>query len=204
MIFQILASYYGGKNYSYYYLAVFPFLVFGLVAVAGWIEMRRPSSLPRPDRIFAVVCSMLLLIVATIVASPNIPLTRISRSQYPQYAFAEILGQVPGATVLNYGFLDGGFYTAADVTPSFKYFMLNNIDREDLPEMYSEQQRYIIDREATFVVLRMNKDDNASTAGITALRENYELVAEKVLAYRGSGLVFKYGLYRLRAVSGLG
>lgn len=41
---------------------------------------------------------------------------------------------------MNYGFLDGGFYTACEIYPEFKFFCRLNID---LPEMYAAQDEYI-------------------------------------------------------------
>jgi hypothetical protein len=204
MSFQILATYFSGRNYVYYYLTFLPFLVFGLIALADNLAAHRPLAQPSQRMLPALLPWWLILAVVTISASPNIPLMQKSRSDYPQIAFAAIINQVPDAAVLNYGFLDGGFYTAADVTPPFKYFMLNNIDFTVMPEMLDEMNRYIQDREADFVILRLNKGDDASQAGTVALREYYQLVAEKTMAYRGSGLIFKYALYQLRPDSGSG
>ena len=198
---QILATYYSGRNYSYYYLTFFPFLLFGLIAIVGVIQARKTIRLPIREKVALTVCLLLILTVVTISTSPNIPLINKSREDYPQFAFAEIINSVPGATVLNYGFLDGGFYTAADVTPAFRFFMLNNIDYQNMPEMLDEQKRYILDREATFVIFRMNMDESPSGLQIPGLHEHYKLAALGSFPYRGTGLVFKYALFKLKTSS---
>ena len=50
------------------------------------------------------------------------------KDEMPQYVFAEYLKDYPGATMLNYGFLDQGFYTVSGIAPTEKYFCGLNID----------------------------------------------------------------------------
>ena len=51
-----------------------------------------------------------------------------SKDEMPQYIFAEYTKNYPGATMLNYGFLDQGFYMVSGITPTEKYFCGLNID----------------------------------------------------------------------------
>ena len=69
-----------------------------------------------------------------------------------QYKFAKIINEKENATLLNYGFLDGGFYLAADILPEFKYFCQLNIP---LDEMYEETERYIEEGIPDFVVMKV-------------------------------------------------
>ena len=68
-----------------------------------------------------------------------------------QYRFAKIINQQEDATLLNYGFLDWGFYTAAGVAPHLKYYHLANMPLE---ELHSEQDRYVREGLSDFVVTR--------------------------------------------------
>lgn len=194
----IATTYFGGHDFGYYFLALFPFLIFGLIAVAVVFSRRRTLVIDRRQRAALLICGLLVLSVATVSYSPNIPITGQTRENLPQYRFAAIINQVPGATLLNYGFLDGGFYTAANITPTFKYFMLNNISYSRYPEMRNEQDRYIRERLPTFVVLRMNKDTGADTYPAARLRENYDLVDEMDYYYVNSGQNFKFALYKAK------
>ncbi len=195
---QIIVTYIGGNVLDYYYLAFFPLVIFGLIALAGLLKKTVQVKPPAWQLVGTIICYLLILTVATISFGRNIPLINQSRSGYPQYIFAKIINKVPDATLINYGFLDGGFYTAANITPRFKYFMLNNISYEKFPEMWTEHRRYIVDCEATFVVFRMDEDNEPENINFPGLHENYSLVCEATMPYRNnSGLVFRYALYQL-------
>jgi len=46
----------------------------------------------------------------------------VNKEDLVQYKFAAIINQTEGATLLNYGSLDGGFYTVSGIVPNVKYF----------------------------------------------------------------------------------
>lgn len=73
-----------------------------------------------------------------------------------QYKFAKVIEEKEGAALLDYGYLDGGFYLAAKQVPKFKYFCRLNMP---LPEMEAEMRRYIDEREADFVVVKLWKNN---------------------------------------------
>lgn len=70
------------------------------------------------------------------VSSPNAPLRGRPADSMPQVCFAEQIQETPQATVLNYGTLDGGFYTASGVLPPCRYFCVTNMP---LQEQWTEQ-----------------------------------------------------------------
>lgn len=72
--------------------------------------------------------------------SPNAPLRGRSADTLPQLRFARILTEEPGVSLLNYGTLDGGFYTAAGLLPPGKYFCVTNMPLED---QWTEQNRLL-------------------------------------------------------------
>lgn len=83
-------------------------------------------------------------------ASPNVYMTKMSKEDMPQYKFAKIINQKEGATLLNYGWLDGGFYTAANILPNCKFFCKLNMQK--LPEMDKMQNEWINDGKVDYVV----------------------------------------------------
>ena len=192
-------SYFGARASGYYFLAFFPFLIFGLIAVGKVIDDRFQLKLAAGQWQAALLGFCALVVFWAISFSPNIPLLKNDRQDYPQYRFAAIINQVPEATLLNYGFLDGGFYTAANLTPTLKYFMVNNISDSKFPVMRDEQDRYLQEKLTGFVVIRMGKDADATTYEAPFLHENYELVDEMNFKYKAnSTLEFKYALYQVR------
>ena len=72
----------------------------------------------------------------------------------PQYKFAKIISSVEDAKILNYHFLDGGFYFAADYFPDHKFFYFSNLPA---PEMEADQNRMIEEEIVDFVITRDKK-----------------------------------------------
>ena len=73
-----------------------------------------------------------------------------------------MINQAEDRTLLNYGFLDGGFYLAADALPVTRFFCtLNN----DLPEMKEEQRAAIAEGRTAFVVTRGMGGSRKSRSG---------------------------------------
>jgi hypothetical protein len=102
-----------------------------------------------------------VLIVALMVyafgASSNTYLLGTAKEDLPQYRFAEKMQEVESPTLLNYGFLDGGFYFAADILPNTKYFCELNINDQ---EMYAIQNQYVEQGLVDFLVTRNKKLDD--------------------------------------------
>ena len=71
---------------------------------------------------------------AVLDASFQLALRGRARADLPQYRFA---AQINGGSLLNYGTLDGGFYTAAGVLPPCKYFCVTNMPLDD---QWTDQQ----------------------------------------------------------------
>lgn len=100
----------------------------------------------------------------------------------PQYQFAEIMNMSDDPTLLNYGFLDGGFYTVAGIVPTNKYFFEANIN---LPEMKESQQEIIANGQVEYVV---TFDEQYQWT-------NYEKIASA--DYQMEGNKITYYLYKL-------
>ena len=127
--------------------------------------------------------------VAGFHVSLNTYLLGTPKESMPQYQFAEVIRQEEDATLLNYGFLDGGFYTASGLTPESRFFCKLNID---LKEMNRELSDSIQEGKITFVVTRGKK-----LQGDTP----YELVRQASWPYQSnaeSPRSFTYYLYRIR------
>lgn len=118
--------------------------------------------------------------------SNNTYMLCIEKQDLPQYAFKEIIDQAKQPSLLNYGFLDGGFYTVCDIVPDCKYFCKLNIQLE---EMNKIQECYIENGLSDFVVTCDNEINN----------ELYEPVAE--IEYEFENKPRKYALYALKELS---
>ncbi len=174
------------RYYGLYYAA---FSILGLI-VLGALAQRAAEKLPRDLPKAAGIClcgalgaGMLYYAYRT---SPNNYLIGCEKKDMPQYQFAEIIDQEPGANLLNYGFLDGGFYFASGVEPEWKYFFLPNLRS---PEVVAEQNRYMRQQLADFVVTQSewNRELMDTVPG-------YKMVAQAEIRYEGRQI--PYYLYQ--------
>lgn len=156
-----VGTYWGGRGYDYYGLIFAAFCVLGLVALAQALQF---SRLPQrflflfPENWVVRGCilalSVLLLFAWTLPSQENLYLSKFDKEDTVQYRFAKIIQTVDNPTLLNYGFLDGGFYFASGAKPACRYFCYFNINSM---EMWDEQQECIESGEADFVVTRQYK-----------------------------------------------
>lgn len=160
-----ITTYGSSPGYTYY---AFVFCIFSIMAAVPLTELAS-RLFPIFRRIaFAVAPFALpLCLVSAFLLSGNTYLMRYQKEELPQYRFAARMQETDCPTLLNYGFLDGGFYTAAGIVPSCKFFCLLNIN---LPEMRLAQNAcaaagdvdYIITRDSTPAFSKYEIIDSAS------------------------------------------
>ena len=156
-------TYASGRRYPYYALVLSAFAPLGLAAVCAWAgkALRGKTSRRGTRRRAATaltVCLTAAILPAAYAMSGNTYLMRIPREDTPQYRFASVIRQAEDQTLLNYGFLDGGFYFASGVTPSDRWFCTLNID---LPEMEESMRSSLRAGEPAFVVTRRQELDGS-------------------------------------------
>ena len=105
-------------------------------------------------------------------SSSNYQFHNVNKQDLVQYQFAEIIEKKENATLLNYGFLDGGFYTVTNIVPNIKHFHKPNIQYENYPEIMDEQNRYIREKIIDFVVIKVKQEEDSKK--IPYLYENYD------------------------------
>lgn len=149
----IYIIYFGIRSYSYYLLPLSTFTVFSFIAiffVAGKLIKGKAEKI-----VSAVVCAV--LIVASViggnylnVCSTDLP--RKGESTIQSEAVRYIKSHNSDGIILNYGCLDTGIYLAADQLPVFRHFEKQNLLYEKYSENVDEQNRYINEHLADFVV----------------------------------------------------
>lgn len=183
-----------GKDYAYYALVWFPFTVFGLIGIAWLLQSPHVKELycllaehvPCMAQI-TTVAALCVSIWCCFALSSNTYLMAYEKEELPQYQFAEIIKQKENATLLNFGFLDGGFYYAADVSPACPYFCTLNLNTA---EMWYAQYDVINEKKTDFIVTRKRElsEYNVDASG-------YELVATASLVFEK--YPFDYFLYKV-------
>ncbi len=181
----ICTVYYGLKDFPYYFLIFLPFILFGMIGLFVQTGDIISSSKLR----WAI--SIIIIYIASgylLSTSNNLYYKNYQKKDLVQYKFANIIHQNKGTTLLNYGFLDGGFYIAANIIPSNKYFMsLNAV----VPEMDQELTTKIEKREFDFIVIRSYELFDPTNE---LIKENYRLISsEKEIL---EGIEFTYDLYQ--------
>jgi len=155
--FTLLAAgvYIGGRAYAYYALILSAYAVLGAIPVLMLMEkaVKRVKNPPvRAVGTLISVCGLVLCVVFSFFYSNDTNLFGADKSAVVQYGFSEVMHQMDDdPTLLNYGFMDEGFYTAAHIVPTCKYFCILNIPLED---MKVSQDECLRSGEVEFVVTK--------------------------------------------------
>ena len=126
----------------YYSFILYAFLPFGIVLLAGLFRIIKPWF-----------SYLIITVISMIAIYKTVTGTYIFKSpdDLAQHQFDRIIQSESNPTLLNYGFLDGGFYTYSGLIPSNRFFCRLNIP---IPEMMREQDSIIANQEVQFIVTR--------------------------------------------------
>lgn len=162
---MVFFLYMGGALQQYYCLVLVVFFPLGLAVLLQMFRNLPIPALPTALRLVALGCAGVLCLVWANNSSMNTPALGSTREDYPQFRFAQIMGQQENPTLLNYGFLDGGFYTVAGILPNCPNFCTLNIP---IAEYQETQDTYLQNGWVDFVVTMNNPLD----------LENYECIEQ--------------------------
>lgn len=187
LLTTFILVYIAGRSYRYYPLIFCSFSPLGFLSVYKAIRSFI-SLFPRKIKKFRIiriiatvlVCSVSVLYMFT--TSSNTYLLKYSRSDMPQYRFAEIINRDENATLLNYDVLDLGVYTTTGIVPNCKYFVNLNID---LKEIMDTQNEFVRQGKVDYIVTR----DKPLTV------DNYKCIATDKFYFEG--VERTYRLYKL-------
>lgn len=191
--FSFFFIYVGGRSYEYYALGVVFLSATGAAALAFLAEKgARLIKNEKRERIVSVAVAVIASVSAIALCLPcssNTFLLGRSREDTWQYKFAEIIERSDEKTLVNYGALDLGLYTAAGIVPDERFFCHLNIE---LDEMETALDRAVSERRAKFVVYRGGPSISSVPALIT---ENYKLVARERSHLEFEGSTATYYLF---------
>ncbi|MBO4637765.1 MAG: hypothetical protein J5685_11535 [Clostridiales bacterium] len=148
-----------GSFQGFYY--PFALAVFTIPAWSGiFILAEKIRCLPVTVALSTGLC------ICAFFLSASTPSILSKREDMPQYIFAEYINRSESPTLLNYNFLDQGFYTVSGVLPTEKHFCELNIDLV-ISEGAEARDAAIEQGRVEFVVTKNEEFD----------WDNYELVA---------------------------
>lgn len=175
--FLCLGVFAGGVSFRYYYLILTPFLILGLISLGTWIQAYYPRFLHKNvDALFIIMTTLLLYF--TFYGSKNTTMIKgtVNQEDLVQYQFAKIINQTKNPTLLNYQFLDGGFYLASNILPSNRYFQKLNIPDDIYPDNINDQNHMIRHKKVDFVVTRTMINRYTKDTTTKYLKQNYKEV----------------------------
>lgn len=184
-VFTALGVCWGVVQWQPYYALVFSvFSVFGAVALLQALQRVWPGKREASGMSFAVLLAAGMIFCY--LTGNYTEQIGTDRESLVQYQFAAYVEETENASILNYGFLDGGFYTACGITPQFTFFTTANIM---LPELYGEQEDIVQNGKVDYVITRgfELKDEQLN---------HYEELASQTADYEG--IRYTYYLYKNR------
>lgn len=183
-----LGIFIGGTKHDYYGLPLAVFGMFFFVALSVWLEKEGKSR---------TALALLLLAAGTGYAyrvSPNTYLLSIAKEEMPQYRFKEQIEASGDTTLLNYGFLDGGFYTVLGETPKLPYYCTLNVNYE---QSVAIQNRYVEQELTHWVVTwKAYTAQKEELEQLPVISEHYQLV--DYLYFPFEGAYRTYALYEVK------
>ncbi|MDC7224722.1 MAG: hypothetical protein PQJ60_13335, partial [Spirochaetales bacterium] len=161
IILGIIGVFGGGHNYTYYFLLFAPFLVpLALPLIAGAERLLSGEGI-HPSSVQLKVAALILVGFLTLSAyrnTANKELMNVPGEDLFQFKFAELIGDDPHSTLLNYGSLDNGLYTTTGLYPPVKYFETQNIEYDQYPVIRDEQDRYVREALCNYILIKYVKD----------------------------------------------
>lgn len=182
-IFLCVGIFIGGISFRYYYLILTPFCIFGLISITKMISNYYNFSGKNSSAVMTILVSVLFMF--TFYASDNTKLIKPikQKEDFVQYQFAKNILKIKNPTILNYGFLDGGFFTVTGTLPTTKYYQMQNIDPNRFPEMLREQNHIIKSKKVNFIITRNPIESYKRTVFNKNLKKNYKVIDQKNVTY---------------------
>lgn len=176
--FGLYIIFFGIRYYNYYFLPMSVFTVFAFIAAAFFSEKVLKT---KSNKISAIICAVIIpvIIFASDYCNISSKFAPKSEVQTLQMQTAEYIKRNnPDGKILNYGALDFGVYLAADQIPYFRHFEQQNLLYEKYPENIDEQNRYIEESLADYVVIPAKSGIELSDIykKCPSLKEKYSLV----------------------------
>ncbi len=156
-IFSFLLLYAGGRMYTYYSFILAVFVPMGFVMLYKTVQLlaeKKKKVLSRAIIYFSAAAVSVISFSFMVFISPNTYMISYAKEELPQYKFNDIISQTEDASVLNYKFLDGGFYTVGRNVPEWRFFCGLNI-----PYLVSEQDKYIAEGKTDYIIACNKKYD---------------------------------------------
>ena len=179
------------SSFIYYYIYIEAcFFCLILIPVIKGLNLLTKTFKQNPGFMQGIVSVMFVIFyLVTLLLSKNIYLIFENKDCLAQFRYAETINETPDAKILTYDVMDAGFYTAAGLMPSNRFFCYLNI--ESSYSAILEEQNGLI--EAGYF------DYIVTSISCEADWDNYVLVREEkdtYIDYTGEKALYGYRLYK--------
>lgn len=165
--FTALFIWVGGSYWPYYGLPMAAYIPLALGLVLSAVKIQH-------NRLLAGVLAGILCFVWVWIYTPNREQMGKKKEDLVQTRFAAVINQTPDASILDWGAVDSGFYTAAGLDPQFRYFVHLNAEK---PEADQARLEAIRNGDFDYIVVRDFDDwDGELPANYQVLLEHYEII----------------------------
>ena len=197
-ILLLLTIYGGGQAMKYYFLIAAPMIIFGFIVLLG-IYYDDYGAIGSKKALLAIIffftIGTLFFVYRT---NQNVYLMKFAKEDLVQYKYAKVINQTENPTILNYGWLDSGFYATTDTIPTVRFFHQPNIEYSRYPIIKDEQNRYVKEAITDYVVYPIPVNFYQGEFDIPNLipniYENYEFIRDDIQEYEG--VDYRYLLFR--------
>lgn len=184
-IFLIMSVYGGGRGYIYYFLIFAPFIIFGFIVLLAMVNDEFGTIHSKKTLNLILTSIVITLFIYALVFGQNTDMLMKNKGELVQYKYSKIINKKNNATLLNYGSLDGGFYTTTGIVPNVRFFQSQNINEAKFPLVMEEQNRYIQDKVVDFIVIRVPSLLNVDDIEVPNLDKNYKLIEKERQPFEG-------------------
>ena len=177
----------GSMGWPYYGLPLAVYAPLGFVPLFR-LAQRLPLRFGA-RRLAAAGCAVCLAasLALAVLTSRNVSFMALKKEDLVQTRFAAIIRAEGGETLLNYGFLDGGFYLASGILPSCTFFCRLNLSNWE--ELEQPVRQLVKENAFDFIVTREE--------GPLYEMDGYELVCTEYQMYDGT--LQPYSLFRRKS-----
>lgn len=179
VLISVIFTFIGGHTFPYYSLL---WILFTLLA---WIELFKiiDTFLPKVKEFkysFLILVPVAVICIFLSYKGANYKFLMFKpKKELAQYSFAEIILKDKNQSLLNYGFLDLGVYFTTHQIPSLKHFEIQNLDYNQYPDHWDEQNKCIKDKCVNYVVMISGSDEEELIQKHPNLMENYYVISSK-------------------------
>lgn len=187
-LFTNLFVYIGATYFDYYSFVYVLYLVFLFIVIFKKIKIDIHKGL--------IVLEVVLCLILIYMFSPNTKFINKPYDYYAPYKFKDIILKEKNPKILNYGWIDCGFYTVTNTIPNVRYFEKMNFFYKVYSENIDEQNKYIKNKEVDFVIF-VEPFKNLLDFPISEYLDiNYELI--EVFEPKYEYPVRRFKLYKLK------